>query len=131
MLIFGHQWIPSPVFTKVEVVEEIKRTPSNSIIILDILDDSSYRICTHCKENDVHFAIIISSLTDAIIASNLGASYAICYEKDKALKLQKLADNYLFDMKMLFVISTFDEIEEFGGLGVDGVLFKSSISAIK
>lgn len=127
MLIFGHKWIPSPVFTKVKVVEDIKNTPSNSIIILDMLSDSSHHLCTHCKENDVPFAIMISSLTDAILASNLGASYAICADRNKALKLQKLANDYLFDMKMLFMISTFDEIEEFAELGIDGVIIDSLV----
>jgi len=127
MLIFGHKWISSPIFKKIEILEDIKNTPSNSIIVLDMPNDSSIHLYQHCIENSVPFAFIVSSLADAVISSNLGALYAICYEKDKALKLQKLADNYLFDMKMLFVISTFDEIEEFAGLGVDGVIIDSLV----
>ncbi len=125
MLIFGHKWIESPVLTKITTFEEIKLTPPNSVIILDMPSDSSKHLHQHCKENSVPFAFIISSLTDAVIASNLGASYAICSDRNKAIKLQKLANDYLFDMKMLFEISSYDEIEALAELGVDGVILKN------
>lgn len=124
MLIFGHKWIPSPIFTKIEILEEIKNTPSNSIIVLDMPTDETIHICQHCKENNISFAFIISSLTDAVIASNLGAAYAICSDNTEAVKLQKLANDYLFDMKLLFEINSYGEIEAFAELGVDGVIIK-------
>ena len=58
----------------------------------------------------------------------LGNSIAFCsgtfYEDlQKAKEIQKLAENYLFDSKVLLCISLDYEIEHAAKAGIDGVIF--------
>jgi hypothetical protein len=43
---------------------------------------------------------------------------------------QNVAENYLFDAKILVLIEKEDEIEELALLGVDGVVFSNTIIKI-
>ena len=71
-------------------------------------------------------AISVENITEILYASALGASY-IVVEKELAKTAQNLADNYLFDAKILVMIESEDEIEELALLGADGVIFADAI----
>jgi len=117
MLIFGSQYINSPKLVKVSSVEDIDKTTPNDILLIEF--KAPFELAKYCKENNLAYAIEANSVLDAIYASNLEASFAIA-NIELAQTLQKLADNYLWDMKILAKIQNEEEIEKVALLGIDG-----------
>ena len=68
----------------------------------------------------------MKNITELIYASNLNASYIIV-EKDLAHSAQNIANEYLFDAKILVSIQDENEIEEFALNSIDGVIFSNAI----
>jgi len=120
MLIFNHPWIESPKFYRVDTVKDIDNTPPNSIVSLSTLP-YSIDIAKYCQKNLVPFAIDIDSIKNSIFANILGAKYIICSPK-LAKEIMPIAQNYLFDTRVLATISQENEIEDMAKVGVDGVI---------
>jgi len=125
MIIFGHSFIESPSLYHLFDVDAIRSTPSSSIIYVDFNTDN-LDIITHAQLNKVPMAIKVLTILDMIYASSLGAKYIVVPKKDAKLA-QSIAENYLFDAKILVFISQEKEIEELAILGIDGVLFADAI----
>ena len=119
MKIFGHEWIESEDFYEVFTIEEIAQTPANSLLQLVPLE-KSLALAKYCQKNALRYALVISSIEEAIFANLLNATYVIC-EKELAKELMPIAQNYLFDTQVLADIVK-DEIEEMAKSGVDGVI---------
>lgn len=119
MKIFGHKWIESENFYEVFTIEDIAKTPANSLLQLDFLSHS-LEVAKHCQKNVLRYALVISSIEEAIFANLLNATYVIC-EKELAIELMPIAQNYLFDTQVLADIEE-DEIEEMARAGVDGIV---------
>ena len=81
------------------------------------------------QDNSLCFCLKVESVTQIVYASNLGASF-ILVDKDLAKTAQNLANNYLFDAKILVNIEDEQDIEELALLGLDGVLFSEAIIKI-
>jgi len=122
MIIIGHKYFQSEPFYKVRSKEEIKKTPSNSIVFIDFKEENFYDLILNCNKNNVKFALRISTLKESIFAHNFKAAFIII-EKGIAKDVQKIADEYLFDAKILVKIDNEQEIEELALIGVDGVIF--------
>ncbi len=121
MLIFGHKWIELPKFYKIETIDDIKETPSNSTILLSNLEEY-IDIAKYCKKNSIPFAIEVNSIKDAIFSNLLNAKYIVT-SKELAKSIMPIAQNYLFDSLVLAKINSEDEIEEMAKSGIDGVIF--------
>jgi len=119
MKIFGHAWIESEKFYVISSIEEIARTPANSLLLLDALS-KSLELAKHCKTNTLRYALEVSSIEDAMFANLLNATYVLC-EKELAKELMPIAQNYLFDTQVLAYIEK-NEIEEMAKSGIDGVV---------
>jgi len=128
MIILGHRFIASENFYHVPNIEAIENTPPASTLFLqfseDILDVISYS-----RENQIAFVLDVESISELLYASSLGASY-IVVPKALAKTAQNIAENYLFDAKILVVIEEESEIEELALLGIDGVIFSNAIIKI-
>lgn len=125
MIIVGHPWVKSNRFFKVFSIEDIKRSEANDIILLEPLVDS-YSYAEHCQANALPFAIVVNTLDDALFANALGAKYIIC-EEDDALMIQPIAQEYLFDTRILVLIHSEKEMSKIARGGVDGVIFADAI----
>ena len=125
MIIFGHRFISSEPFYHVSDIESINNTPTASTIYIEF-DENNLDIIKHTRENNVVFALDAKDITQTIYASSLGASYIIV-EKELAKTAQNIANEYLFDAKILVKIKEEIEIEEMALLGVDGVIFVNAI----
>ena len=101
MIILGHQLIEHDKFILVESMEELIRCG---------------------QENNGSCAIQVSTVKDAIFANAMGAKYMMV-NKDMAIEIQQVANEYLFDSRVIVPISSEDEIEGLAKLGIDGVLF--------
>jgi hypothetical protein len=130
MIMIGHRFIPNFLvghgsFYHVVNEDAINNTPPNSPVLLDY-SEKNIETIVYAKQNSVEFCLKVQNVTEIIYASNLGASY-ILVDKDLAKTAQNLANNYLFDAKVLVMIEDDDEIEELALLGVDGVIYSDAI----
>jgi hypothetical protein len=126
----GHRFIPNFLvghgsFYHVVNEDAINNTPPNSPVLLDY-SEKNIETIVYAKQNSVEFCLKVQNVTEIIYASNLGASY-ILVDKDLAKTAQNLANNYLFDAKVLVMTEDDDEIEELALLGVDGVIYSDAI----
>ena len=125
MIIIGHPWIESPTFFKVFHRDDIQKTQANQIVLLEPLNES-HSIAQYCRKNAVSFAVTVNTLEDALYANALGASYIICEEDDAAL-IQPVANEYLFDMRILVHIHSEKEMLKIARSGIDGVIYQLAI----
>ncbi len=125
MIFIGHKFIKSKPFYHIEDIDTILQTPPNSTVYFDF-DEKNLDIIEYANLNDVSFALHVENITQIVYASALNASF-IVVKKELAKTAQNLANNYLFDAKILVKIQNNDEIEELALLGVDGVIFSCGI----
>jgi hypothetical protein len=125
MIIIGHPWIDANCFCKVFTKEDIEKVPTNAVVLLEPLVDS-HALASYCKEESIPFALPANNLKEALFANALGASYMVC-EEDDALIIQPIAQEYLFDTKILALIHDEKEIAKLARSGVDGVIFPEAI----
>jgi len=123
MILIGDKLVPFEKFYNISNIEDIQNTKANCVISF------SYNeiILKYCFDNDLEFAIIITNIKEAIYANCLNAKYLIC-NKTLAINIQKLADNYMFDSKILAIIDSNDEIEEIALKEIDGIIYKDVIN---
>lgn len=125
MIIIGHSWIKSSNFCKIFSPADIKKSKANEVVLLEPLA-KSHALAKYCQENKVSFAVTVNSLQDAIFANALGASYIVCKEDD-ALIIQPVAQEYLFDTRILVLIQDEKEMSKIARSGIDGVIFQEAI----
>lgn len=128
MIIIGHRFIPSENFYHVPNIDAISKTPPSSCIYLEFCEENLDTI-EHATKNNVTLALGVKNLTELIYASNLLASYIIV-EESLASQAQAIANEYLYDAKVLVNIYEESQIQEFAKLGIDGVIFSNSIIKI-
>ena len=125
MIIVGHPWVESTKFCKIFAVEDIKKTSADDVVLLEPIVDS-HQLAKYCQENDIVFAVTVNSLKEAIFANALGAKYMVC-EEDDALIIYPIAQEYLFDTRVLVLIHDEKEIAKVARSGIDGVIFPEAI----
>lgn len=128
MLFFGHRFIESEKFYHVFDIDTIIQTPPSSIIYVEF-DEKNLDIITYLQQNSIKFALKVKNIMELMYASALGADY-IHVELKLAKTAQKIAENYLFDAKILVHVENEDEIEEMALLGIDGVVFAEAVVKI-
>lgn len=126
MFIFGHPWIDSPRFVKVFSVEQIEKSSPEEILLLEPLN-VSIELAKHCQRNGLRYAVTLNDIRDGIFANALGASFVVT-EHELAITLQKIAEDYLFDTKILVLIEDERRIETMVRFGIDGVIFPAAIA---
>lgn len=128
MLLFGHPYVPSEPFYHIDSIEALRHTPSNSVVAL-FFTPENLDIIEHLRLNRVRFALHVETATDAVIAENMGASYLIVLPK-QGTEIQKVAEHYLFDAKVLGYIDTVKDLENLIEIRLDGAIFSDAIIKI-
>jgi hypothetical protein len=118
MKIFGHPWVESEVFYPINKIEEIDKTPSNSILEIK---NFAIELLHYCNKNLLPYVVHVTDIKEAIFANTLHAKYIIV-SKDLGKELMPIAQNYLFDAQIVATIVTEDEIAEMAKANIDGVL---------
>jgi len=118
MIIIGDNLVPYTATFFISSIESIKETKANSLLIF-YYDE---KILKYCYENSLDFAVIIKSLKDAIYSNSLNARYIIS-KINMAKKVQKIAENYMFDTKNLAIVKSNDELEKVAKYQIDGVIY--------
>ena len=125
MLLFGHRFIPSESFYHILDVDSISNTPSSSVLHIEFSEEN-LDIIKHAQVNQLSTSISCKTITELIYASALGASY-IVVKDSLAQEATKIANEYLFEAKILAFIENEDKIDSFAAVGVDGVIFPNAI----
>ncbi len=125
MIIIGHPWVESRKFCKIFSIDDIKKSNPNDIVLLEPIVDS-HKLAKYCQENNIPFAVTVNSLQEAIFSNALGAKYMVC-EEDDALIIHPVAQEYLFDTRVLVLIHDAKEISKIARSGIDGVIFPEAI----
>jgi hypothetical protein len=125
MLIIGDPWIEYSSLYNVKSIDDIKRTPPNSIVLLDNISDS-IEVLRYTQKEGVLTALRIDNIQSAIYAHLLGVKYIIP-PASIAKEIQDIAQNYLFDSQIIVEISDSSEIELYAKMGIDGVILPSAI----
>ena len=125
MIVFGHDYFEHPPFYDVKSIDSILQTPSNSTLYIEF-NPALLDVIDHCKINNLKFALKVNNLKEAIFGHNFHASYLVT-SRIMAPTIQKAADTYLFDAKVLTWIEHDEEIGEIASMGIDGVIFSQGI----
>ena len=123
MIILGDKLIPFEDIFVIDSIEDIKNTKANSTLIFTYDE----KLLKYCFENSLNFAVLANSIKEAIYSNSLGAKYIIC-SKILSKEIQKIAENYMYDSKVLAIITSNDEFEEITESQIDGVIYKELIS---
>ena len=128
MLLFGHPYIPSETFYHVESIEAVRKTPANSVVTLFFSPDK-LDVIEYLRNHGIRFALHVDSTSDAVVGENLRASYLIINPKN-GIEIQKVADHYLFDAKVLGYVEDIDHLEKLIEMRLDGAIFADAIIKI-
>jgi len=128
MIIIGHRFIPSKNFFHIINIDSIANTPPSSTLFLEF-NEENLDIISHLSINDISYALCVRSIREIIYASALNAAYLIV-SKELAKDDQKIANEYLFDAKILVKIENDSEIEELAQESIDGVIYSNAIIKI-
>ena len=119
MIIIGHKDIPSAKFVKITKIEDIKLTSSQDILFVEFNVD----LIKYIKSNDLKCAVKIDNINDLMIVNSLEVDYCISMKKDIIIFV-KIAQDYMFDMKILLNGSDEDDISWCAINGIDGIITK-------
>ncbi|OCL91248.1 hypothetical protein [Aliarcobacter thereius] len=122
MKIIGDSLIPFEEFYIVKNIEDISKTRANSQIFFNFDE----KLLKYSFEQSLNFFVEVKSVKEAIYSNSLNARYIVC-DKILARKLQKIADDYIFDSKILALISSNEEFEDIAEAEIDGVIYEKTI----
>ena len=123
MLIVGHSEIAHQKFVRVESLEQIAQSRNDEVVWFPYNGD--FNLLKHCASNEVAFGVLVESVSDFVLSASFMPHYLIV--RHSAQTFQQVAQNYLFDSKVLYVIKSEDEIESLAKLGIDGVIFADAL----
>ena len=101
-------------------IKDIENTKANSTVLFDFNEE----ILTYCYKNELFCAVVVNSIKEAIYCNNLNVKYIIS-EKELSIELQKIADNYMYDSKILAIIDSNEELEQVAKLEIDGIIYRN------
>ena len=125
MLIFGHPFLDSETLYHIDGPDAIASTPAGSTLLFR-WEEKNLDLVNHCRQNDLPFALEALSVKDALFAENSGARY-ILVASSLAKSVQKVAETYLFDAKILARVENESQLEAIAYEGIDGVIFSEAI----
>ncbi len=118
MILIGDRLIPYETISFIDSIADIDHTLPNSTLVFNY--DENLVLFT--RKNHVSCAVVVNSIKEAIYCNALNSKYIIC-DKKLAKSIQKIAENYMFDSKVLAIIEDDDEIEKIALSEIDGVIY--------
>lgn len=120
MIILGDDLVPFEKISFIKELENIKNTKANSTILFDFNEN----FLKYSYENSLFTGVIVHTLKEALYANALHAKYIIC-DKPLDKTIQDVAENYMFDSKILTIIEASDELEIVAIDKIDGAIYKN------
>ncbi|AJC86573.1 hypothetical protein [Campylobacter sp. RM16704] len=119
MLIFGHPLINMQKFSHYENI--FIKTNVNCF-------DYNEQNIKGAKEKKIDFGIFVKNEEEILLSNALGAKYILIEDENLAKTASKMAEFYMFDSKILFLLDTLkNNLKKAYELSVDGVCLKSYI----
>lgn len=119
MILLGDALVNYEDLFRIYHKEQILETKANSTIIFKYNDE----ILKYAAQQELSFAVIVNSIKEAIYVNALHGKYIIA-NKELAQDIQKVAENYMFDSKVMAVIESNNEFEDIANHQIDGVIYK-------
>ncbi|WP_199769149.1 hypothetical protein [Helicobacter cynogastricus] len=126
MLIFGHSQIPCPIFISIDQIAQIAQTPTNSVVYFHAHLENACELAQHCTQEQVKYAVFIENPLEWALMVNFKPSYLLVNHRPQ--DYQSLVNDYLLDVRILWVIDGQQHIEEALKMRMDGVIFKNFLS---
>lgn len=123
MILLGDDLIPFESLINIKTFGDIETSKANSTLVFSYDEN----ILKYCFEQNISSAIIVSNIKEAIYANALNAKYIIV-SKELSSAIQKVAENYMFDSKILVIIESNDELEEIASKEIDGVIYNKILA---
>ncbi|RXJ87578.1 hypothetical protein [Arcobacter sp. CECT 8985] len=120
MILIGDENIPYENIQKVEDINDFLDTKPNSLVLFEYKQN----IIEYCCKNSLNYVVVIKNIKEAIYSNALNAKYIVC-EKDISKDIQEVADNYMFDSKILAIIDSNEEFEEVAKNQIDGIIYRA------
>ena len=120
MILIGDKLVPFEDIFFIKNIKDIENTKANSTVLFDFDEE----ILTYCYKNELLCAVVVNSIKEAIYCNNLNVKYIIS-EKELSIELQKIADNYMYDSKILAIIDSNEELEQVAKLEIDGIIYRN------
>ncbi len=117
MEIFGHDFIENRKFYFIKNIEEIKNTSPNSIIFIDF----NKELIRYCKNQSIDFGVKVSNIKELILSSASNSSFLLV-DKNFSKEAQNIANEYMFDAKILLLGKSEDDIEFCAKNAIDGIV---------
>ncbi len=123
MLILNHPCIRPLNLVRISSQEQITHSlPSDFLLLSCDSFTQTLALARFCNSNTLAYASFVRNTKEALFLVNLNVRFLLCREI-LAKTLQKLAETYLFDAKILLCIQEEQEIEKTAECGIDGVIF--------
>ena len=120
MILIGDKLVPFEDIFLIKNIKDIENTKANSTVLFDFEEE----ILTYCYKNELFCAVVVNSIKEPIYCNNLNVKYIIS-EKELSIELQKIADNYMYDSKILAIIDSNEELEQVAKLEIDGIIYRN------
>ena len=120
MILIGDKLVPFADVFLIKNIKDIDNTKANSTVLFDFNEE----ILTYCYKNELFCAVVVNSIKEAIYCNNLNVKYIIS-EKELSIELQKIADNYMYDSKILAIIDSNEELVQVAKLEIDGIIYRN------
>ena len=117
MLIFGHKLIKSPKF---HILKGEKAEFKEGINCFEF----SENLIQKAVKTGAKFAIFAKNEDEILLANAVRAEFILIESENLAKKASKMAEFYLFDSKILFIITSLKNLAKAYKLGVDGVILR-------
>lgn len=120
MIILGDAIVPYEPLHKVTTIEDIAQTQANTAVLFSY-DEA---LMQYCAQNSVPYAVQINEIKEGIYANALKARYIIAsFQLSK--QMQAIAENYMYDTKVLCIIDSNSELENIAKAEIDGAVYSS------
>mgnify|MGYP000718255404 CR=1 FL=1 len=125
MLIIGHEIIPYEDINIIKSVDDIKKSKTNSTVLFDY----NIALMDYCMQNNISYGVYINDIKSAVFANSLHAKYLLVSIKS-SLEIQKIANEYMFDAKVLEIILDDSMIESVAKKNIDGIIYENCIKGM-
>ena len=122
MILLGDEIIEYETLSSIKNSQDILSTKANSTLVFQYNID----LIKYCHENALGFAVLVKDIKEVIYTSQFDVKYILC-DKNIVNSVQKIAENYMFDAKILVIIDNSDEIEWVAQNEIDGAIYNHVI----
>ncbi|MDU7693629.1 MAG: hypothetical protein E7K04_05250 [Helicobacter sp.] len=131
MIIIGLKSVKCENFKEVSKIEDIDS--GNSLVWFEEMLDRNFVLSNHCEDNALPYGVLVRniSVTKLLVYASKGAKYFILtsgrhlgdIDIEELKAFQNVANDYLLDIKILYVINNVADIDVIADARLDGAIF--------